>query len=516
MASRVGVFGWGIVAPRSPNVEQFRQNLQCAEHWLTPFQGFGPANFLVGAPDFSFADYREWIDARFPPRRFAQLEEKMDLPSLYAVGAFIQALAQNPGLEAELGRLGTEAHVYIGTGLGNVGKLYDASLALDRAQRRWERFWADPVRNAALRRYLASGALDDAPAPERGEDGDDQRDQWNRFWAERSPELAEYLRELAAIEGLAVAGAVETAKLRAVRARESQRQELQRKWSAPEPPWLVSADVIWNIHNTPAAQVSMIGSITGLAFAPVAACSTFGVALRLAMAAIRSGDAKAVVVGATDPPPHPLIVGAFYSARVLSADGRPSLPLTRFQGTHISGGAVVWIVGDFDYMTGLGFHPLGMEPMAVGVSSDAHHIITPTAEGPQAAIRQAFDLADVEADELGTWDLHATATPGDYNEVQLLQGLIPPTVVCTARKGMFGHGMSAGSGWELTAQYMGYEAGRLFPTPMTDRELNPEIAALRDAFVLRAGDAFPAGIAGKLSIGIGGINACVLSRPIDK
>jgi 3-oxoacyl-[acyl-carrier-protein] synthase II len=513
MASRVGVFGWGIVAPRSPDVERFRQNLQCAEHWLTPFHGFGPANFLVGAPEFAFGDYRQWIDARFPPRRFAQLEEKMDLPSLYAVGAFIQALSQNAGMEAELTRLGTAAHVYVGTGLGNVSKAYEASIALDRAQRRWERFWADPVRNGALRRYLDTGVVDAGPAPTRGEDGDDQRDEWNRYWAERSPELMDYLRELAVIEGLAVSGAVETAKLRAVRARESQRLELQRKWGAPDPPWLVSADVIWNIHNTPAAQVSMIGSITGLAFAPVAACSTFGVALRLGMSAIRSGDAKVVVVGATDPPPHPLIVGAFYSARVLSADGRPSLPLTRFQGTHISGGAVVWILGDYEHMTGLGFRPLGMEPMAVGVSSDAHHIITPTTEGPQVAIRQALDLAGVAADEIATWDLHATATPGDYNEVQLLQGLVPSSVLCTARKGMFGHGMSAGSGWELTAQYMGYEAGCLLPTPLADGELNPEIAALRKGFVLRSGAAFPTGIAGKLSIGIGGINACVLSRP---
>ena len=93
-----------------------------------------------------------------------------------------------------------------------------------------------------------------------------------------------------------------------------------------------------------------------------------------------------MVVGATDPPPHPLVVGAFYSARVLSADGRVSVPLTRLQGTHVSGGSVVWIVGDYDYMTAKGFAPLGMEPLAVGVSSDADHIITPSIEGPAVAI----------------------------------------------------------------------------------------------------------------------------------
>ena len=56
------------------------------------------------------------------------------------------------------------------------------------------------------------------------------------------------------------------------------------------------------------------------------------------MDAIERGEAKVVVIGATDPPPHPLIVGSFYNARVLSADGSVSKPLTRLQGTHVAGG----------------------------------------------------------------------------------------------------------------------------------------------------------------------------------
>ena len=65
---RLGVYGWGIVAPKSPNIEAFRKNLECAETWLTPFDGFGPDNFLTGTPDFQFADYEDWIKARFAPR----------------------------------------------------------------------------------------------------------------------------------------------------------------------------------------------------------------------------------------------------------------------------------------------------------------------------------------------------------------------------------------------------------------------------------------------------------------
>ena len=524
MAVRVGVFGWGLVAPRSPNIDVFRKRLSSAESWLTPFNGFGPDNFLVGDPEFCFADYQEWIGNRFAPRHYQKLREKMDHPALYAIGAFIQALGQNPGLEEELQRLGREAHVYVGTGLGALDTTYDVSVKLYVAQRRWNRFWAHPEHNSALRSYLNArpgerGSLDDIP-PDPGTsnasaDQEDVEALWNQYWMERSPELQQYLEELADIDSLGIDGAVESGKLHAIREREKGRTKLQEKWQVPEPPWNVSANLIWNIHNTPAAQISILGKITGLSFAPVAACSTFGVALGLAMRAIQCGQAKAVVIGATDPPPHPLTVGSFYSARVLAADRTVSLPLTRLRGTHVAGGSVVWIVGDFDYMTARGFHPLGMEPMAVGISSDADHIITPSADGPKEAISEALALADVSAEAIGSWDLHATATPGDYSEMKTLRSVLSDSVVVTARKGTFGHGMSAGGGWELTAQYLGYEAGTLFPTPLEADELNGIIREVHGNFVFKQGCPPPQKLAGKLSMGIGGINACVISRPLS-
>lgn len=403
---RLGIFGWGVVAPKSPDIDAFARNLQSAESWLAPFNGFGPDNFLVGTPPFDFGAYEAWVSERFAPRHYQRLVEKMDYPTLYAVGAFVQALGQNPGIERVLQALGVEAHVYVGSGLGNLHTIYRESVALHERQARWDAFW-------------------------RG----------------RDEELQAYLGELAAIDATAIDGSVETGKLHVIREREKSRGRLQERWNAPEPPWAVSPDVVWNIQNTPAAQISILGRITGATFAPAAACSTFGVALQLAMHAIRDGHAKAVVVGATDPPPHPLTVGAFYSARVLSASRAVSLPLTRLQGTHVSGGSAVWVVGDLDYMQTHGFRPLGMEPVGVGVTSDAHHIITPSAAGPSAAITEALNDAGARPEDVATWDLHATATPGDYSEVTTLRSLLPERVLVTARKGAFGHGMSAGGGW---------------------------------------------------------------------
>lgn len=517
---RFGVFGWGLVAPKSPNIGAFRRNLESAESWLSPFNGFGPDNFLVGQPDFCFNDYQEWIGQRFAPRHFQKLKEKMDYPALYAIGAFIQSLEQNPGIEAELQSLGSRAHVYVGTGLGALETSYQSSVRLFQSQRRWNRFWAQPDRNSKLKAYCAGEGSEDPAVPSRpdaftGEEREAAEAEWNACWMERSPELAEYLEELARIDGLEIEGAIESGKLHAIREKEKRHAKLQERWGAPEPPWNVSANLIWNIHNTPAAQISILSQIQGMSFAPVAACSTFGVALALAMRAISCGEAKAVVVGATDPPPHPLTVGSFYSARVLSADRQLSLPLTRLRGTHVAGGSVVWIVGDYDYLTAKGFKPLGMEPVAVGVSCDADHIITPSDEGPKIAINEALAHAGADPSVLGTWDLHATATPGDYSEMKTLRSVVPDSVLVTARKGTFGHGMSAGGGWELTAQYLGFERGRLFPTPLKEGELNGLIHDVHESFVFDSARKVSQGLAGKLSMGIGGINACVISRPLS-
>jgi 3-oxoacyl-(acyl-carrier-protein) synthase len=171
-------------------------------------------------------------------------------------------------------------------------------------------------------------------------------------------------------------------------------------------------------------------------------------------------------------------------------------------------------------MKAQGLRPLGLEPLAVGVSSDADHVITPSVEGPLAAIHMALAQAGTKASDVGTWDLHATATPGDITEVETLRSVLPEQVLVTARKGTFGHGMSVGGGWELTAQYLGLARGVLHPTPLAASELNPEIARTHTRFVtdvrcVVGDEPGERRVAGKLSMGVGGVNACVLSRPWD-
>ena len=55
---------------------------------------------------FGAIPHTAWLRRHLTPARFHQIEEKMDLPVLYAIGSFIQALGQNPGIEQELRSLG--------------------------------------------------------------------------------------------------------------------------------------------------------------------------------------------------------------------------------------------------------------------------------------------------------------------------------------------------------------------------------------------------------------------------
>ncbi len=515
----VAVFGWGLVAPKAPNISAFVERLDASESWLEPFNGFGPDNFMVGTPDFDFSRYQGWVERRFPPNRFKQLLEKMDPTTLYAIGAFVQSLEQNPGIEEHLRALGNEAQIYVSTALGAIPTLYNTSIAHYRAQRRWNRFWSSPERNKPLADVLAENKPypDGLVDPVHVSDPDERElaeDAWFAYWVERSDALREYLSELREIESVRVEGDVESAKLKVIREKRRRQAALRERWGAPEPPWnSVSANVLWNIANTPAAQISMMGRITGQTIAPVAACSTFSTTLKLAMESIRRGDAKLCVIGTADPAPHPLTVGAFYSARVLAADGSVSKPLSGLKGTHVAGGACIWIVGDKQWGLANGLKPLGLEPLAVGTSSDADHIITPSKEGPSIAMRQALEKARVDSSEIVSWDLHATATPGDYQEVENLQNIVSNDVLITARKGTFGHGMGVGGGWELTAQYLGVERGKLYPTPLDPSELNAVIGELGNRFVFDRAVEIPRRVVGKLSMGVGGINACVISRP---
>ena len=79
---------------------------------------------------------------------------------------------------------------------------------------------------------------------------------------------------------------------------------------------------------------------------------------------------------------------------------------------------------------------------AVALSSDAVHIITPSKSGPRRALQRAYETAGITREDVGIIDLNATGTPGNLNELDLVDELSSDRTFITARKGQLGHGMA--------------------------------------------------------------------------
>ena len=522
---RVGVFGWGVVAPGASNVGALSALLRRAETALSqsPHAGLGHGLFAVGEPDFRFDDYAPWIAARHGDTYVARLRAKMGNNVLFALGATVQALSCDARLEPLVRELDAQVHVYVGSGLGDLPESYRAIRDFDRASRAWNRFWADGARCAARRHFDETGAPPaGAEVPENPFalplDSDARFEAlavWDGFWAAHSDELRAFTRRYREVELLdADDDDHEKAHLNAIRKRKRAHRKMVDEVGCPPPPWTaVSPNLLWNIQNAPAAQITMLLGIHGEAWAPVAACSTFGVALKCGRDAILSGSAKIAIVGTTDPRPDPALAAAFHEARVMPATGEANYPFTSLRGTSVSGGACVWVLGDADYLEAHGLRAVGGYVDAVAISSDAEHIITPSKSGPKRAIVRAYAEAGIVPSDVAQVDLHATGTPGDLNELALVDAFLGEKTLITARKGVLGHGMANCGGWELTALALSLKERAALATGISPEDIHARVPLHRKPFIVTDEAPLSPGYGVKLMLGIGGVTACVVLRP---
>jgi 3-oxoacyl-[acyl-carrier-protein] synthase II len=523
---RIGIFGWGVVAPGAKDVAAFRALLERGETALrpSPRPELGYGLFAVGDPEFRFEDYTPWIAARHGEGYVSRMRSKMGENVLFSVGTLVQALGCDDRLEGLLRELDTGCHIYVGSGVGDLPESYRASQTLTTSLRVWNHFWAEPSRCEARRRYGAEGVApagaevppDPSTLPVDSEERWQALTRWEAFWASHSDALAEFTARYSEIErrDFEADESPGGAPTSAIHKRQRAHRKLLDEAGCPKPPWTaVESDLIWNIQNVPSSQLSMLLNVHGPAWATVGACSAFGVSLKCGIDAIVRGEARAAIVGTTDPRPDPALISAFHQTRLIPGTGEVNYPLTTLRGTHVSGGACLWIVGDADYFESRGLTPVGGYVAAVAISSDAEHIITPSKTGPKHALDRAFAEAGIGPDDLDVADLHATGTPGDVNELALLESYLGKKTLISARKGLFGHGMANCGGWELTALAMSLRDGFVFPTGIAEPALHRRVREARGDTVVTAGRPVRRGGYGmKTMLGIGGITACVILK----
>ena len=530
---RVFLYGVGIVAPGASNLSEFLDLVRQGKSALTRRQSLNRA-FLAGEPKFEFSDYKNWLEERHGPKRYPLLNEKSGDLIKYGVGSLIQAVSCHKDLEKTLTALDPHLRIQYATGLGDLPIIHKSARELDKATFTWNAFWAQPERNEALKEHLDGTKPDpQSPQPPTNFPNDTQEryeaaQKYNTYWADKSSQLKEYLQKLSNLESEGISGQdIEAAKLSLIRNKMRTRKDLSDEYKFPTPPWeSVSPNLLWNIPNLAAAQASMLLNLHGETLGVSGACGSFGVLINNAFRDIQSGEINLAILGAVDAAPSDELISAFYSGRLAVLGDVGGVPFCDLRGTHISGGACTWILAEEECMKKFNIPHLGVEILGAGVSSDAEHIITPSKDGPKLAMKRAFDQAQISKQDIDMWDMHATGTPGDWNEFMLIEDFAPPEAYISARKGIFGHGMAVCGGWELTAQLLSPKIENnekkvlLAPTGIYDDKINSKIATLhRNILLDKAVEIeMPANglVCGKLGMGVGGVSSCVIAKILAK
>jgi 3-oxoacyl-[acyl-carrier-protein] synthase II len=257
--------------------------------------------------------------------------------------------------------------------------------------------------------------------------------------------------------------------------------------------------------------------LDGPAVTVAAACGSSGYALAVARAWLDAGQVDACVAGGCDIL-SPTTIAAFYNLRALSRrdddPARASRPFDRDRDGFVIGEGGAFFVLE----RGREAHARGARPRVelagVGMSSDAAHMVIPSAEATHAtaAITAALADAGVAPHEVDYVNAHAAGTPvGDVAEslaIRRALGDAADGVPVSSTKGMTGHLVSGAAAFEAVACLVALERQAVPPTVNLD---HPDEQCRLD-HVPHASRPCRVQVAASNSFGFGGSNLCLVLR----
>lgn len=241
--------------------------------------------------------------------------------------------------------------------------------------------------------------------------------------------------------------------------------------------------------------------IRGPVYAVSTACSSSAKALGAGQRLLQTGVCDAVLVAGVDSLCRLTLYG-FHSLGLIAPD--PCRPMDHNRkGLNIGEAAALLLLERSEAGNRSCPHLL-----AVGESSDAHHMAAPDPEGrgAESAMRSALEIAGLPPQEVGYVNLHATATSlNDLAEAQAMVRMFGDRVPCSGVKGLLGHTLGASGALETIVTIEALRAGWL---PGTCGLQQPDPAfRIR---LLKDPEAADAAFALCNAFGFGGSNASVL------
>lgn len=272
----------------------------------------------------------------------------------------------------------------------------------------------------------------------------------------------------------------------------------------------------------PSALVNMLGGIVsinhglkGPNLSSVTACAASTHAISQAAKCIMIGQATNMLVIGAESTICGVGIGGFAAMKALSTrndePSKASRPFDANRDGFVMGeGAGALVLEEYESAVVRGAK-IYAEVVGFGESGDAHHITSPTLEGPLSAMKQALDMAKgVKIDYVNA---HGTSTPvNDKNETAALKAVFgdkcPPV---SSTKGQTGHCLGGAGAIEAVISIMAMRDGIIPPTinyetPDTDCDLDyvPNKARKADIKAVMSN-----------SFGFGGTNGVVIFKKLD-
>jgi 3-oxoacyl-[acyl-carrier-protein] synthase II len=273
------------------------------------------------------------------------------------------------------------------------------------------------------------------------------------------------------------------------------------------------------ISNMASGQIGMYFKCRNYNSSTTSACASSNHSIGDAARIIERGDAKVMVVGGSEATVTPLGIGGFAAMHALSTrNDNPkaaSRPYDRDRDGFVLGeGSGILIIEDYEFAKARGAR-IYCELAGYGFSSDAHHMTSPSTEGPSRAMKLTLKDGGVNPDGLDYINTHGTSTPaGDINELNAIKLALGEDnarkVSISSSKSMTGHLLGGAGGLEAVITVMVMQSGIVPPTinienldPECDLDVTPNTAKERRVRVAMSN-----------SFGFGGTNATLVFKAI--
>ncbi|ECL2554450.1 beta-ketoacyl-ACP synthase II [Campylobacter jejuni] len=272
----------------------------------------------------------------------------------------------------------------------------------------------------------------------------------------------------------------------------------------------------------PSALVNMLGGLISIEhglkgpnISCVTACAAGTHAIGEAYKSIALGNAKKMLVIGAEAAICPVGIGGFASMKALSTRNEDpqhaSRPFDKERDGFVMGeGAGALVFEEYEEAKKRGT-TIYAELIGFGESADAHHITSPTLDGPLRAMKKALNMAgNPKVDYINA---HGTSTPvNDKNETAAIKELFGNNIpLISSTKGQTGHCLGAAGAIEAVVSVMVLRDGVVPPTinqlvkdDECDLDYIPNISRKVDLKVVMSN-----------SFGFGGTNGCVVFKKVD-